>query len=41
MEHKKMADYAYHYGLKVRIYPSQQQKRDDSTQCGCGTLRLQ
>ena len=21
-----MADYAYHYGLKVRIYPSQQQK---------------
>ena len=26
MEHKKMADYAYHYGLKVRIYPSQQQK---------------
>ena len=26
MEHKKMVDYAYHYGLKVRIYPSQQQK---------------
>lgn len=26
MEHKKMADYTYHYGLKVRIYPSQQQK---------------
>ena len=26
MEHKKMADYAYHYGLKVRIYPSRQQK---------------
>ncbi|WP_337515824.1 helix-turn-helix domain-containing protein, partial [Mitsuokella jalaludinii] len=26
MEHKKMADYAYHYGLNVRIYPSQQQK---------------
>lgn len=26
MDQKKMADYAYHYGLKVRIYPSQQQK---------------
>lgn len=27
MEQKKMVDYAYHYGLKVRIYPSQQQKK--------------
>ena len=26
MERKNMADYAYHYGLKVRVYPSQQQK---------------
>lgn len=26
MSAKRMADYAYHYGLKVRIYPSQQQK---------------
>ena len=41
MEHKKMADYAYHYGLKVRIYPQPATERDDSTQCGCGTLRLQ
>lgn len=23
---KKMANYKYHYGLKVRIYPSLQQK---------------
>ena len=26
MEHKKIVDCSYHYGLKVRIYPSQQQK---------------
>lgn len=24
---KKMSDLAYHYGLKMRIYPSSQQKR--------------
>ena len=38
MEHKKMVDYAYHYGLKVRIYPCQQQKEmirrnADATRC--------
>ena len=26
MKQKRMADYAYHYSLKVRIYPSQRQK---------------
>ena len=24
---KKMSDLAYHYGLKMRIYPSSQQKK--------------
>ena len=36
-----MADYAYHYEhLKVRIYPSQQQKEMIRRNRGCGTLRL-